>query len=92
MNLTEEQLARMKHALGMDNINSRVYSYHAYRNYSVYNDPHTVWEELVSLGLAKRRVDGRGFIYNVSQQGMQEVANATGLLIKYTLEFEPMVD
>lgn len=93
MKLTEEQLARMKHALGMDNINPRDFSYHAYRNYSVYNDPHPVWEELVSLDLATRRHQAGDFVcsyvYNVTPKGMQEVANATGFLIKYTLEFEP---
>ena len=92
MKLTEEQLARMKHALGMDNISPRDYSYHAYRNYSVYGDTHPVWEELVSLGLAKRRVQDCDYVYNVSQEGMQELANATGVLIKYTLEFEPRID
>ena len=89
MELTQEQLERMKHALGMDNKFNDGYVYHAYRNYSVYDEPHTVWEELVSLGFAERnRYDGR-FVYHVSRKGMQEVANATGLNIRYTLEFEP---
>ena len=89
MELTQEQLERMKHALGMDNKSNDGHVYHAYRNYSAYDEPHTVWEELVSLGLAERnRYDGR-FVYRVSRKGMQEVANATGLNIRYTLEFEP---
>lgn len=89
MELSEEQLERMKHALGMDNKSNDGYVYHAYRNYSVYNEPHTVWEELCLLDLAERnRYDG-DFVYRVSRKGMQEVANATGLIIRYTIEFEP---
>lgn len=85
---TESELNRMKHALGMDNKAARGGVYEAYRRCSLYDQPVQDWENLIKKGFARRSLCGE-FWYVVTESGMQAVANATGLLIRYTLEFEP---
>ena len=89
--LYEKRLAKMKHALGMDNKDAVDGVYEAYRRSSIYNEPDEVWEGLRADGFAKRitRDDGKEFIYVVTETGMQYVANATELTIRYELTFEP---
>ena len=89
MKLTEEQLARMKHALGMDNKEPHNGVYHAYRNYSVYGDIHPVWDKLVEFGFAEEKREDGDYVYVVTLKGMQAVADSTGVLIRYTMEVVP---
>ena len=89
MKPTEEQLNRMKHALGMGNKEPEHGVYHAYRRTSYYDEPVPEWEDLVNEGYADRYTNGREYIYKVTDKGMQEVADETGLLIRYTIEIEP---
>ena len=89
--LTEKQLQKLKHALGMDHKEPKDGVYEAYRRNSFYNEPDEIWESLRAAGLAKRinHEDDKKVIYVVTDAGMQSVANATGLMIRYELEFEP---
>ena len=86
--LTESELKRLKHALGMDNKDAENGVFEAYRRCSIYDEPVKEWESLVEKGLAKRSACGE-FWYVVTESGMKAVANATGLMIRYTLEYEP---
>ena len=63
--------------------------FEAYRRCSLYDEPVRDWENLIEKGFAKRAACGEYF-YVVTESGMQAVANATGLMIRYTLEFEPL--
>ena len=85
---TESELSRLKHALGMDNKDADNGVFEAYRRCSLYDEPVKEWESLVEKGFAKRSACGE-FWYVVTESGMQAVANATGLMIRYTLEYEP---
>ena len=91
--LDEKELAKLKHALGMDNKDAVHGVYEAYRRCSVYNEPIKEWDNLVRKGFATKSVDSDNQIsYRVTEKGMKKVADATGLMIKYTLEFEPNPD
>lgn len=91
--LNEKELERLKHALGMDNKDAVHGIYEAYRRSSVYNEPIKEWDNLVRKGFATKSVVSDNQIsYRVTEKGMKKVADATGLMIKYTLEFEPNPD
>ena len=91
MALEDKYLDRMKHAIGLDNKAPGNGVYEAYRNCSYYDKPQVEWEELRLRGLAKciSSEDKTEFVYSLTREGLQEVANATGLLIRYTIEVEP---
>ena len=87
--LTDEELKKLKHALGFDNKDAKDGVFEAYRRCSCYNDINETWEGLVKKGYAaKSSPCGLGW-YVVTESGMQAVANATNLTIRYKLEFEP---
>jgi hypothetical protein len=86
--LTDDELARMKHALGFNNKDAKDGVFEAYRRCSCYDEVHETWEGLVAKGYAKHSPCGVGW-YVVTESGMQAVANATGLIIRFELEFEP---
>ena len=86
--LTESELNRLKHALGMDNKDAKDGVFEAYRRCSLYDEPIQDWENLIKKGFATRSSAGE-FFYVVNESGLQAVANATGLTIKFTLEYEP---
>lgn len=86
--LTEEELTKLKHALGFDNKESKDGVFEAYRRCSLYDEIDDVWEELVNKGYAKHSPCGVGW-YVVTESGMQAVADMTGLTVKFKLEFEP---
>ena len=85
--LTESELSRLKHALGMDNKDAKDGVFEAYRRCSLYDEPIQDWENLIEKGFARRSACGE-FWYVVTESGMQAVANATKLVIRYTLEYE----
>lgn len=91
MKPTEEQLNRIKHALGMDNKEPKLGVYDAYRRSSCYDEPVPEWEELVNGGYAACHSLDNSYLYIVTEKGMQEVANATGLMITYKIEIEPKI-
>jgi len=86
--LTKSELSRLKHALGFDNKDAKDGVFEAYRRCSLYDEPIQDWENLIEKGFARRSACG-GFRYVVTESGMQAVANATKLVIRYTLEYEP---
>lgn len=85
---TESELCRLKHALGMDNKDAKDGVFEAYRRCSCYDKPIQDWENLIDKGFAKRSGCGEYF-YVVTESGMKAVANATGITIRYKLEFAP---
>ena len=80
---------RLKHALGMDSWDGKGSVYHAYCNSSLYFEEEADWEQLVLLGLALKNVYGNDHVYSVTRDGMQRVADSTGVLIRYTVECVP---
>lgn len=88
--ITDRMMARMVHAIGLDNKKPKDGCYEAYRNYSCYNEPVEEWELLMVGGYAERRDrNEREVIYHLTKKGFQAVADAKCLLIRYTMEFEP---
>ena len=89
--IEQKYLDRMLHAIGLDNSAPNNGVYEAYRNCSYYTEVNNDWEYLVALGYAKRinSEDGKEFIYSVTRDGLHVIADATGLLIRYTIEIEP---
>lgn len=86
--LTDKELAKLKHALGFDNKDAKNGVFEAYRRCSCYDEVDEIWEGLVAKGCAKHNPCGIGW-YVVTESGMQAVANATGLMIRFVLEYEP---
>lgn len=75
------QIEIMKHALGYSNP-MRVHK--AFRNRYVCNEDNPHWEELVSMGLAEKRVFEieRQVAYYVSEYGMKYLGCLLGCIIK----------
>jgi len=90
MELEEKYIEKMKHAVGLDNKDPKKGVYEAYRNHSYYNKPQADWEYLRMWGLAIDTSKNKNeYVYSLTKKGFQELANATGLLIRYTIEVEP---
>ena len=69
MEISEEQRKNMLHALGLD------YKKKAYRNYYCCSETHEGWNDLVSKGLATKRILQKGMLsegdcyFYVNEQG-----------------------
>ena len=87
--INEQTIRRMKHALGMDNKDPKDGVYHAYRRSVYFDAKDEDWEKLFEGGYAEKRTNGKEWYYTVTKQGMQAVADATKLVIRYTIECEP---
>ena len=89
--MDQKYIYKMKHAIGLDHKDPKYGVYEAYRNCVYYNEPQEEWEWLHENGFAKKNAseDGKEVFYSCTKEGLQEVANATGLLIRYTIEVEP---
>lgn len=61
----------------------------SYRNGSWYDEPVEDWEKLVEEGYAQK-CEHKGIVYCCTKKGLQAIANATGLQIRYTIEVEPI--
>lgn len=86
----DKSLDKMKHALGMsDKVVDGVFETNS-RSLS-YPEPDYYLESLIANGFVKRigRNDGKEFVYVLTENGIQYVANVTGVTIRCTLEFEP---
>lgn len=72
--LSFSQLSKMKHAVGLNNINKmpKDKKYSAYRNFYACQKEDADWEELVKMGLATRRYVEwcKEWTYFVSQEGL----------------------
>ena len=84
--LSLSQLSKMKHAVGLNNINKlpKDRKYSAYRNFYGTQKEDVDWEELVKMGLATRRFIewNKEYIYYVSQAGLDYLGQLFGLTIK----------
>lgn len=85
---TTKHIARMKHAIGLDNKQADNGCYEAYRNGSFYNDPVEEWDELVVAGYATDRRAKNDYRYFVTPKGFQFLANHFKLMIRFTNEYE----
>lgn len=85
---TEKHIAKMSHAIGLDNKQPANGCYEAYRNGSFYDSPVEEWDELVIAGYATDRRREKDFRYFVSEKGLQFLAEHLGLMIRYTNEYE----
>ena len=72
--LSFSQLSKMKHAVGLNNINKmpKDKKYSAYRNFYACQKEDVDWEELVKMGLATRRYVewNKEYMYVVTQEGL----------------------
>lgn len=84
--LSFSQLSKMKHAIGLNNINKlpKDGKYSAYRNFYATQKEDVDWEELVKMGLATRRFIewNKEYYYNVSQAGLDYLGKLFGITIK----------
>ena len=85
---TEKHIARMSHAIGLDNKQPDGNCYEAYRNGSFYNDPVQEWDDLVIAGYATDYRAKNDYRYFVSPKGFQFLAEHHKLMIRYTNEYE----
>lgn len=87
----ERRISKIKQALGMNPEEDVDGVFEAHRRSSTYANPDYDWEGLIAQGFAKRlkRNDGKEFVYVLTENGIQYAANVLGIIIRYTLEFEP---
>ena len=86
---TEAHIAKMSHAIGLDNEKPEDGGcYKAYRNGSWYDDPDPLWDELVLSGFATDQRRTNNYSYYVTPKGMQFLAWHYKIMIKYTEEYE----
>lgn len=89
--MTEQMMAKMVHAIGLDQKEPENNVYTAYRRSSFYYEPDEVWESLVAEGYARLvKRSEREYIYVVTEKGFQAIADAKRIMIRYTLEFDGM--
>ena len=79
---------RMIHCIGLDNKKPQNGVYTAYRNL-IFNQPEPDWERLEYDGHAEREdtVDG-DILYRLTDKGFRAVAKRSGLMIRYTKEYQ----
>lgn len=90
---TKAHIAKMAHAIGLDNKqpdDNRFYE--AYRNGSWYDNPDELWDDLVISGYATDRRKEKDYSYHVSPKGMQFLAEHYKIMINYTNEYEGRID
>ena len=86
---TEAHIAKMAHAIGLDNKKpDKSQFYEAYRNGSWYDKPDELWDDLVVAGFATDRRKPNDYGYSVSPKGMQFLAKHYKIMINYTNEYE----
>jgi hypothetical protein len=84
-----EHIAKMSHAIGLDNKQPDKYGlYEAYRNGSYYNEPDPLWDELQLSGYARSERAERDFRYHVTPKGFQFLAEHHKLMIRDAKEYE----
>ena len=84
MSLTESQIRKMQHSLGMDNKKPKRGKYEAYRNYYNSSNDDPDLEELVKIGyVTKRNGSGSfsGVWYHVSESGIKYLEGVMKLKI-----------
>ena len=82
-----KQIENMKHCIGISAEQIKRRKYEAYRNYFTTPDDDTSWDEIVSLGYAKKAKFERGTgknpqIYHLTQEGMGFLSRL--LIVKIT--------
>lgn len=86
---SDKHIAKMSHAIGLDNKQPDESGlYEAYRNCSVYNEPDSLWDELVVSGFAKTKRAKDDYRYAVKQKGFQFLAEYHKIMIRYENEYE----
>lgn len=86
---TAEHIAKMSHAIGLDNKQpDKSGLYEAYRNGSYYNEPDPLWDELELSGYAYSVRAEKDYCYHVTPKGFQFLAEHHKLMIRDTKEYE----
>lgn len=85
---TEKHIARMSHAIGLDNKQPGHGCYEAYRNGSFYSDPVDEWDELVVAGYAYDCRKEKDYRYHVSPKGFRFLARHYNMTIRFTNEYD----
>lgn len=86
---TAEHIAKMSHAIGLDNKQpDKSGLYEAYRNGSYYNESDPLWDELELSGYAWSVRDEKVCNYHVTPKGFQFLAEHHKLMIRDTKEYE----
>ena len=81
--LSQEQIRKMKHAIGIDNSKVVNGQYSAYRTYySCENNEE--WNEIVGHGLARKRCDPfcpKDVVYHLTKEGIEYLSELLGVKI-----------
>lgn len=85
---TAEHIAKMSHAIGLDNKQPIGGCYEAYRNGSFYHKPDELWDDLVVAGYATDYRAKDDYRYFVSPKGFRFLAEHHQLMIRFTNEYE----
>lgn len=86
---TEQHIAKMNHAIGLDNKQpTKDGLYEAYRNGSYYSEPDPLWDELELSGYAYSVRDEKVCNYHVTPKGFWFLAERHKLMIRDTKEYE----
>ena len=85
---TDKHIAKMSHAIGLDNKRPIDGCYEAYRNGSFYNKPDELWDDLVVAGYATDYRAKNDYRYFVSPKGFRFLAKHHTLMIRCTNEYE----
>lgn len=81
--LSLEQIRKMKHAIGMDNSKVVRGEYFAFRNYYTCGDNED-WNEIVGHGLASKRRDpfsSKDVVYKLTNEGIEYLSKLLGVKI-----------
>ena len=69
MDVTQEQVSKMRHCIGLN------YKKKPYRNYFYCTSPNPLWEDLVEKGLARKRggVESGDVVYHLTYEAVKEL-------------------
>ena len=86
LKLSLSQISKMKHAIGLNNINQRPKdgNFSAYRNFYSCREEDKEWEELVIAGQATCQYVNwnQEYVYHVSQEGLDYLGKIFNIKIK----------
>lgn len=82
--LTQEQIRKMKHAIGFKEYQVNNGKYNAYRNYYACEEDNADWNEIVDHGLARKRADPfckTDAVFHLTKDGLAYLSELIGVEI-----------